>query len=102
MKRFRLLFVVAGAVVVLLLIAVVGAFNATLRPWVVRRVIAKRPELRLTVGCVSAGLGRVELKDVRFVQDGAILTLPLLTADVPHFAAALDDKLDIKPLVSEG
>ena len=102
MKRFRLLFVVAGAVVVLLLMAVAIAFNSSFQTWVVRREIAKHPELRLTVGSVSAGLGRVELRDVRFVQDGAIMTLPALTAGVRVFAAAFDEMLEIKSLVAEG
>src|SRR5688500_6691147 len=92
MKRFRLLFVVAGAVVVLLLIGVAVAFNSSFQTWVVRREIAKHPGLQLTVGSVSAGLGRVELKDVRFIKEGAVLTLPLLTVEVPLLAAALAEK----------
>src|SRR6186997_2651490 len=87
MKKSRLLFVVAGAVAVLLVLAVVVAFSSTFQTWVVRRAIADRPGLKMTVGSVSAGLSRVELKDVRFDQDGALLTVPSLQLEMPLLAA---------------
>ena len=102
MKRFRLPFVVAGAVLVLLLLAVAVAFNSSFQTWVVRREMAKHPDLRLTVGSVSAGLGRVELRDIRFAQNGAILTLPVLTSDVSLFALAWKEKVEVKSLIAEG
>ena len=57
-------------------LALVVAFSSAFQTWVARRVIASRPGVQVTVGSVSAGMKRVELKNLRYVLPGAVLTIP--------------------------
>jgi hypothetical protein len=102
MKRFRLPVIVAGALALLVVLAVVVAFSSAFQTWAVRKAIGGRPGLQVTVGNVSAGLGRVELSDVRYVQSGAVLTLPRVEVELPVFAAAWDNEITVRRLVAKG
>jgi hypothetical protein len=102
MKRSRLLLFVAGAVVVLLVLGFAVVFSSTFQTWVVRRAMADHPELHASVGSVSAGLKRVELRDVYLQQPGARLTLPLVEIDLPLTAAVWGEHVQITRLVANG
>lgn len=102
MKPFRLLLIGAAVLGVLLVAAVVTAFNSRFQTWAVRRALASRPTLHATVDSVSAGLGRVELKGLRVESHGAVLTLPSLVADLPLFSAGVRDKVLIARLTAKG
>ena len=88
MKRFRLFAAIVAAVVVLLLLAVGVAFNASFQTWLVRRALARDPQLGVTVERVSAGVRHVELRGLRFENSGAVLTVPLAEAELPVLSAA--------------
>ena len=77
-----LLIAVATAGVVLLALAGV-ALSPGFQTWAARRMLAARPALHGSIGRVAAGLGGVELRDLRLERDGAVLTLPRLEAELP-------------------
>ena len=95
---------VGGALVigVLLLLGVAVVFSSTFQTWAVRRAIASEPGLGMTVESVSAGMKRVEVKNLRFERDGIVLTLPLVEAEVPLIPAAWDQNIVITRLVAKG
>jgi hypothetical protein len=102
MRRFRLPLLIAVAAGGLLVLALAIAFSSGFQTWAARRALASHPELTGTIGRVSAGLGRVEARDVRLERDGAVLTLPRVEADVSLLGAMLRDKLTISRLVARG
>lgn len=102
MKRIRLPVLVAGALAFVVGLALVVAFSSTFQTWAARRVIASRPGMQVTVGSVSAGMKRVELKNLRYVLSGAVLTIPSVELEVPLMAVAWDDDVQIKRLVAKG
>lgn len=102
MKPFRLLAIVAGAMVLLLIGAVALAFNSAFQTWVARKAIASKPEVRASIGSVAAGMQRVTLKDLHFEQSGAVLTLPAIEIDVPLVSAGWNKKVLVTRLVAKG
>ena len=102
MKRFRLPVLVAGALGVLLVLGVAVVFTSTFQTWAVRRAIKSEPGLKLTIESVSAGFNRVEVKNLRYELDGAILTAPLVEAEMPLFPAAWDQNIAITRLIAKG
>lgn len=102
MRAFRLPLIVAGAFALLALVAVVVAFNSSFQTWMVRRALAERPQLQATVGAVDAGLKRVRVRDLRYEKDGAVLTVPMLEAELPVISAAFSDKFLFRQLVAKG
>ncbi|MBC7365790.1 MAG: hypothetical protein H7343_03085, partial [Undibacterium sp.] len=102
MKPVRILLLSVGAIVVLLGVAVVLAFNSGVQTWAARKALASQPALHASLGSLSAGLGRVELRSVRAEQNGAVLTLPTLTAELPLVSAGLSKKVTITKLVARG
>jgi len=62
-----------GAFVAVLILAIVLALNSGVQTWAAAKPSPASPASRLTLGFpVSAGLNRIELKDVRAVQNGAV------------------------------
>ena len=72
----RLLLLGTVVLAVLLLTAAGLAFNSGFQTWAARRALAGRPGLEVSLGQLSAGLGRVRVDRVRVTQSGAVLTLP--------------------------
>ncbi|MBI4625536.1 MAG: hypothetical protein HY736_20230 [Verrucomicrobia bacterium] len=102
MKFVRiLLFAVAGVVAVLLL-AVAVAFNSTFQTWAVRKALASKPGIHVSVGLVSAGWKHVALRTVWAEQAGAVLTLPAVEVDLPLLAAGRGQKVLVSRLVAKG
>src|SRR5258708_6571703 len=102
MKPFRLLLIVAVAFALLLVAVGILAFNSGFQTWVVRRALASRPELAATLGSLSAGLGRVEIKNLHLTSHGAALTMPALEVELPLIAAGLSKKVTVTRLVAKG
>lgn len=102
MSPFRLLLVVAGTIVVLALATVAVIFSSAFQTWVARKAIASRPELRVTIGSVDAGLKQIELTDVRYERQGAVLTMPKLQAELPMLSAGFSERIELTRLVAKG
>ncbi len=102
MKRVRFLIIaIAGAVGVGLMAGFL-AFNSGVQTYFAWRALAARPDLHATLGRIAAGWQHVEVQDVRFEQDGAVLILPRLEADLPVLSAGLSQKVLISRLVAGG
>ena len=95
MKPARILVVSLGVVGVL-------ALNSSVQTWAARRALAERPELNATLGSISVGFQRVEIRALQAESNGAVLTLPSLDAVLPVIAAGLQDRVEIKSLVAKG
>lgn len=102
MRFSRLLLLAAGGVVILLAAAIAVALSSTFQTWAVRRALAGQPGMRATIGEVSAGLGRVTLRDLRVETGGAIITVPALEADLPLLTAGLRRRFAVTRLAGQG
>lgn len=102
MKPARVVLLGLGILLALLLVVVAVAFNSSVQTWAARRALALNPELQGSVGFVSFGWSRVQMRDLRVVRDGAVLTLPSLEADVPLLSAGLRDSVQVRRLVAKG
>ncbi|MDO8542783.1 MAG: hypothetical protein Q7S40_20270 [Opitutaceae bacterium] len=102
MKRFRIAALSIAGLLALLLIAVAVGFSSWFQTWAARRALASQPGWSGSIGSVSAGLKRVELKNVRVERDGAVLTVPAADAQLPLLAAAFREQILISRLVAKG
>ncbi|HEX2855221.1 MAG TPA: hypothetical protein VHO24_18445 [Opitutaceae bacterium] len=102
MKLVRPLLIGLAVVTVLGVIAVSVAFTSGFQTWAARKALARQPGMQGTIGSVSAGLSRVEAKDVRIVRDGAVLSLPAVEANLPLVSAGMSQKVTITRLVAKG
>jgi hypothetical protein len=82
-KRLRLLLWAAGVGLLLLLALGAVALTSSFQTWAARRALAARPEVRATLGSVSAGLGRTAIRDLRVEFRGVAVTLPIVELEVP-------------------
>ena len=86
--KFRRVLVVGGVVLAGLLLAAVGVvFTSGFQTWAARRALAGQPGIGVSLGRVTAGLSHVRLDDVQVVQDGAVLTVPRVSVDLPVLSA---------------
>lgn len=102
MRVFRLPLIAAGVVVLVLGATAVVAFNSGFQTWAVRKALARRPDLHLTVGAVDAGWRQVRVRDVRFEQGGVVWTAPQVDAELSVWPALTNDKLDVRRLHAKG
>src|ERR1043165_1948890 len=101
-KAVRLVLIGAAALAALLLLLLAVVFNASFQTWAARKALAKNPAIHATLGRVDAGLKHVEVKEVRVEQNGAVVTLPDLVADLPLLSAATSQKVNVSRLVAKG
>src|SRR5476651_2334366 len=101
MKVVRILLFIVAAVLGLLAVVVAVAFTSGFQTWAVRKALASQPGLTASVGRVNAGLGRVQVEQVRVMQAGATLTLPSIDVELPVVSAARG-KVQVKKLVAKG
>lgn len=102
MKLFRRFLLGVAALAVLFAILVGIAFTSGFQTWAARKALASQPDVRGSIGAVSAGLQRVEVKDVRIEQAGVVLTLPSAQVDLPLATAGMNKKVAISRLVAKG
>ena len=102
MKAARVLLLIAGALTLLLLIALGIALNASFQTWAARRVLVSQPNLRADLGRLSAGFRHVEIRALRIESHGAVLTVPILEMEVPLISAGVRKRVSIEHLVSKG
>lgn len=102
MKTLRLVLTFAGAALLGLGVLAGLASSSTLQTWAARRLIARRPELRATVGSVSAGLHHVTILDLRFERGGVRFDLPDVEADLSIVEVLLRRELTVRRLEARG
>lgn len=101
-KPVRPLLLTAGFCVVALLVAAGLAFNSGVQTWAARRALAGQPQLKAKVGRVAAGFQAVALHDIELEQNGAVITLPSVAADLSVIDAGLKRKINLRRLVAKG
>lgn len=102
MKLLRPLLFVAAAVLVVAVIAIAVVLTPDFQTWIVRRELARRPDLHLTVRNVAASIGGVTLVDVNYVRDGVRVSVPRLDADLPVLSAVFSRQVVIGNLRANG
>ncbi len=80
MKALKILAIVAGVVVVLLTLVVVLAFTPSIQTWAARKALAGQPGMTGEIGRVAAGFSDADVRDVRIVKDGMVISVTGLTA----------------------
>lgn len=102
MKRLRPLLLVAGAGALLCLALVAVALTPGFQTWAARRALAGRADLKASLGEVSAGINRTEVRDLRAEFRGATLLVPLAELEVPMLSAGWQRKAIVTRLVAHG
>lgn len=102
MKASRVLAICVGVVFAIALLGVVVALNSSFQTWAARKALAKQPDLKASLESLSAGLKRVEVRDLRVETRGAVLTLPALNAELPVLTAAFKQRVQITRLIAKG
>jgi len=74
MKVLRIVGLIVGGIFVLAALLVGAAFVPAVQTWAVRKAVAGQPGLRLEIGRLAAGLSTTEIRDLRLVQDGLVVT----------------------------
>jgi hypothetical protein len=80
MKGLKLTLIILGSLAALVALVGVLAFTSGVQTWAVRRTLAGQARFKADAGRVSAGLSAAELRDVRFEQDGLVITAKEVTA----------------------
>jgi hypothetical protein len=101
-KPVRLLLLGTGLLVTLFLLGAGLAFHSGVQTWAARKALAGQPALKATVGKVSAGFKTLELHDLHFEQDGAVIELPHFLAEFSVIDAGLNEKVNLRRLVVKG
>lgn len=102
MSVLRALVLALAVAVFALALAAVVAFYPPFQTWAARRALERRMGPGATLGRVDARLGAVDVVDLRIEENGAVLRVPLLHAELPTIAALYDRRLAISRLVGAG
>lgn len=98
-RRFLLCLTLALALVAILAIA---AFVPRVQTLVAQMMLPDQPGRQASLGSLSAGFSGVDVTDLHLNFDGAVLTLPSLSAKLPLKTAVWDRKMVIRNLVAKG
>ena len=90
---------IAAALVALL---VLTAISPPLQTWAAQEALNRQPGVHATIDSLSAGFGRVDIEKAHIEFDGAVLTLPLLQAQVPLTRALLERRVSVQGLLAKG
>jgi hypothetical protein len=102
MKPARILLISLGVCTVLGLVTIGLAFNSGVQTWVARKLLAGQPSVKATLESVVIGLGRAELKALRAEINGAVLTVPSISVELPIIAAGISQKVSVGKLTARG
>lgn len=74
MKALKIAGLALGTIVLLATVAVLLALNSGVQTWAARKAVAGQPGFVLEFSRVEAGLSSAEISDLRFSQDGTLVT----------------------------
>ena len=80
MKALKILGFTLAALLLIVVVLVALALTPSIQTWAVRKAMADQPGMKLEVGRVAAGLSAADISDVRFSQNGMIVTAKGVTA----------------------
>ena len=102
MKRLKIPLIIVASLASLVLLAVMLAFTPGVQTWAVRRALAGQPGLSIDVGHVAAGLSSAELREVRVVQDGTVVSVKAITAAYSATDYLSGKKINVSKVVVRG
>ena len=102
MKPARILLFSLGVFTVLTLVTIGLAFNSGVQTRAARKILAGQPSVKATLESVAIGLGRAEVKALRAEINGAVLTVPSLSVELPIIAAGFSQKVIVGKLTARG
>ena len=102
MKPARILLIFIGVLTVFALVTVGLAFNSGVQTWTAKKILTRQPSVNATLESVAIGLGRAEVKALRVEMNGAVLTVPSLTVELPIIAAAFAREVSVGKLTARG
>jgi hypothetical protein len=91
-----------AAVVLLAVVFAAVAIAPPFQTWYARLSLNERPELRASLGSISAAFGRVDVEDFKAEVAGAVLTLPTAEARLPILRALGSKRVQVRTLVAKG
>lgn len=100
-KPLRILLIVVAAFVVVIVVVIALAFTSGVQTWAAHKFAPATPELTVGIGRVDAGLNKTRVENIRVVQPGLVLTIPLAEVDV-NIKDAAGSKIVVKRLVAKG
>ena len=80
MKALKIVAFVVGGIVLLLAIGLLLALTPSVQTWAVRKAVAGQPGMKLDVARVAAGFSAADIADLRFEQDGIVVTAKAVSA----------------------
>ncbi len=101
MKFIRLLLICLGLLAALVALLAAAAFVPAVQTWAAQAALDSGGR-RATLGSLSAGLNGLDITDLKIETDGAVLTLPSLSAKVPLVPAVWKREARIHGLVATG
>jgi hypothetical protein len=102
LKILRVILIWLGLAAGLAALLVLTAVSPPLQTWAVQAALNRQPGVQASVDSLSAGFGRVDIEKARIEFNGAVLTLPLLQAQVPLTRAILERKASVQGLLAKG
>jgi hypothetical protein len=95
---------IALLVVVFVAIGVLALaiISPTTQTWYVARALGHHPNLHATIESAALGASTAQLTNLRLERDGAVLTVPSLTAQLPIKSAVWSGKLALTSLTAKG
>ncbi len=102
MNRLKIPLIIVASLASLVLLAVILAFTPWVQTWAVRRALSGQPGLSLEIGHVAAGLTSAEVRDVRVVQDGTIVSVKEITAAYSATDYFSGKKINVSKVVVRG
>ena len=102
MKLVRFFLIAVAVAIGAGVVAGVLVFNPRVQTYVAQRGLASHPEWHTTIGRLSAGWRHVTVRDVRYEEDGAVLSVPQIEAELLVVSAALSDQVNVARLVAKG
>ena len=102
MKKLKIIGFIICGVVLLAALLLGAAFVPAVQTWAVRKAVAGRPGLKLEVGRVAAGLSTTEIRDLRLVQDGLVITAPRVLVEYSAWEYLSHKRIDIERIEAQG
>lgn len=102
MKALKIVGLAVGGIVLLAVLLVGLAFVPAVQTWAVRKAVAGQPGLTLEVGRVAAGLSTTEIRDLRLVQDGLIVTVRRVSAEYSAWDYLKHKRVNVEKIEVQG
>lgn len=102
MKTLKVLAAFAALCVALLAVALVLAFTPTIQTWAARKAVSGIAGTKISIGRVSAGLSSADLRDVRVVQAGRVISVQHTTARYSVWDYVFHHRLTVADLQVSG